>query len=69
MISSWAGEDPVVECGCQYYFGGGEARWEIEDWSWKESLYTEKENKVIEKYMDDHFDDICNDFFKLIEND
>lgn len=43
--------------------------WEIEDWSWNESLYTEKENKVIEKYMNDHFDDICNDFFKLIEND
>lgn len=43
--------------------------WEIDEWFWDESLYTEEENKIIQKYIDDNFDDICNDFFKLVENE
>lgn len=43
--------------------------WEIDDWSWNRSLYTEEENKAIEKYTEDNDDMIFNDFVKIVEND
>jgi len=43
--------------------------WEIDDWSWDESLYTAEENKFIAEYLLKKDDMIYNDFVKLVEND
>lgn len=43
--------------------------WEIEGWEYDKMHYTKQQIELIDKYIDDNFDDICNHFFKIVEND
>ncbi len=43
--------------------------WEMDDYSWDETLYTAEENRFIAEYLLKNDDMIYNDFVKLVEND
>lgn len=43
--------------------------WEMDDYSWDETLYTAEENRAIAEHLIKYDDVIYNDFVKLVEND